>query len=107
MCAGTPRPPGRRQIAFPDSIWEFVDSLVVAPMPELSNQFFTPEEVAALLGVPQERVELWIKCRTLQTVEGPSGRRIRRVELVPFVRPLLHPDELVGGNHVTAGTGTR
>lgn len=64
-------------------------------MPELDGQLFSPAEVADLLSESEERVKWWIERHTLPAFTGPDGEsKIRRVDLIPFARPLVEPGAL-------------
>jgi hypothetical protein len=65
-----------------------------AAMPELSGELFTPAEVASFLYISQDVVDLWIGLHTLPSFSTPNGRRIRRVDLLGFLEPLIEPADL-------------
>ena len=59
-------------------------------MPELGGEIFTPAEVSDLISQPEERILRWIKHHTLPAFMDPGQEwRIRRVDLIPWARPLL------------------
>ena len=61
-------------------------------MPEGLDRVFTPGEIAELLRVSEQRVQLWTEMHTLPTIQTPQGRRVRIIDLGPFAEPLLQPD---------------
>ena len=66
------------------------------PRPDTLD-FYTVAETAAILGVSQKLVFIWVKDQVLPVVRlGPGQRliRIRRIDLEQFVEKDFQPDTL-------------
>jgi hypothetical protein len=73
----------------------------------LAGGFFSLNEVAAVLGADQSRVERWAEMGALPVMGSPEGPRVRRddLEIVagPWLGPLALADRLGGGSGPLAG----
>lgn len=54
----------------------------------MEDEFYTPEEVAALLKVSRQAVYNWIARGRLKAVKAERVTRIRRADLETFLQPV-------------------
>ncbi len=58
----------------------------------MEDEFYTPDEVAALLKVTRQAVYNWVARGRLKAVKAERVTRIRRVDLETFLQP-IEPEE--------------
>lgn len=68
----------------------------ITPLPaSLCEQLLSPREVADLLDETEETVRRWLEYRVLPGFKGADGEWVvRRVDLIPWARPLLDAEAL-------------
>jgi excisionase family DNA binding protein len=79
----------------------------ISPLPaSLREQLFSPREVADLLNQTDETVRRWLEYGALSGFKGADGEWIvRRVDLIPWARPLLESEALDALERPTDGPG--